>query len=95
MNSLVRAVIPRNIGETTRHLSTRIKEHTVSNKNSHIFKHLSSSPNCRTNYSQSCFRILDTAHSPFSLKLKESLYIKKYKPDLNKQIQHFNTIFNL
>ena len=29
------------IGETSRHFSTRIKEHTVSDKNSHIFKHLS------------------------------------------------------
>ena len=27
------------IGETSRHFSTRIKEHTVSDKNSHIFKH--------------------------------------------------------
>ena len=28
------------IGETSRHFSTRIKEHTVRDKNSHIFKHL-------------------------------------------------------
>ena len=39
--------------------------------------------------------ILDNANTPFSLKLKEALYIRKYKPDLNKQIQHFNTIFQL
>ena len=32
---------------------------------------------------------------PFSLKLKEALYIQKLKPDINKQIQHVNTIFNL
>ena len=62
--------------------------HTISDKNSHIFKHFLSSPQCKTNYTQSCFRILDTAHSSFSLKLKEALYIKKLKPDLNKQIHH-------
>ena len=35
------------IGETSRHFSTRIKEHTVSDKNSHIFKHLSQFSSCR------------------------------------------------
>ena len=34
------------IGETSRHFSTRIKEHTVSDKNSHIFKHFSQFPSC-------------------------------------------------
>ena len=28
------------IGETTRHLSTRVREHLYTDKNSHIFKHL-------------------------------------------------------
>ena len=85
----------RYVGETTRHLSTRIKEHTHSDKNSHIYKHLHTSPHCKSKYNHSCFRILDTANSPFSLKLKEALYIQKLKPDLNKQIYHINTIFNL
>ena len=82
------------IGETTRHLTTRIKEHTTSDKNSHIYKHLQNA-NCKSKYTRSCFTILDKANTPFSLKLKEALYIRKYKPDLNKQIQHFNSIFLL
>ena len=32
--------VMRAIGETSCHLSTRIKEHTTSCKHSHIFKHL-------------------------------------------------------
>ena len=83
------------VGETTRLLSTRIKEYTATDKNSHIFRHLLSSPHCKNNYTQSCFRILDTAHTPFALKLKEALYIKKREPNLNKQIQHLNNIFDL
>ena len=31
------------IGETTRHLSTRVREHLCTDKNSHIFKHLKNS----------------------------------------------------
>ena len=83
------------IGETTHHLLTQIKEHTATDKNSHIFRHLLASPHCENNYTQSCFHILDTAHTPFALKLKEALCIKKCKSNLNKQIQHLNTIFDL
>ena len=82
------------IGETTRHITTRVKEHTT-DKNSHIFKHLQNSPLCKSQFTPDCFKVIDKANSTFSLKLKEALHIKKQKPDLNKQIHHFNTIFNL
>ena len=36
----------RYIGETNRHFNTRINEHLFRDRNSHIFKHLSSSKNC-------------------------------------------------
>ena len=85
----------RYIGETMRHLSTRIKEHTSTDKNSHIYKHFLSSPNCKSHYTDSCFTILDTANFSSTLKIKEALHINKLKPELNKQVQHFNTIFNL
>ena len=62
------------IGETSRHFSTRIKEHAVSDKNSHIFKHLSQFPSCKGMYTPSCFRILDSANSSIDLKLKEAFY---------------------
>ena len=83
------------IGETSRHFSTRIKEHTVSDKKSHIFKHFSQFPSCRGMYTPSCFRILDSANSSIDLKLKEAFYISKNKPDLNKQLHHFNTFLTL
>ena len=35
------------VGETSRHLSTRVREHLFSDKNSHIYKHLKSSSTCR------------------------------------------------
>ena len=43
----------------------------------------------------SCFRILDSANSSIDLKLKEAFYISKNKPDLNKQLHHFNTFLTL
>ena len=77
------------------HFSTRIKEHTVSDKNSHIFKHFSQFPSCKGMYTPSCFRILDSANSSIDLNLKEAFYISKNKPDLNKQLHHFNTFLTL
>ena len=85
------AVLIRYIGETSRHFSTRIKEHTMSDKNSHILKHFSEFPSCKSLYTPSCFIILDTANNPIDLKLKEALYIDKNKPNLNKQVYHFDT----
>ena len=42
------------VGETSRHLSTRVREHLVTNKNSHIFKHLKGSDKYRSAYYDSC-----------------------------------------
>ena len=77
--------------ETSRHFSTRIKEHTESDKNSRIFEHFNTSPLCKYKYSPACFSILDSASNPIDLKLKEAFYINKIKPELNKQLQHYNT----
>ena len=35
------------VGETTWHFSTRLREHLVTDKTSHIFKHLQNSEHCR------------------------------------------------
>ena len=85
----------RYIGETVRHLSTRINEHLFSDKQSHIFKHLSSSIDCKSAASSDSFKILDTANSPYQLKIKEALYIMASKPELNTQVKHFNTTINM
>ena len=62
----------RYVGETSRHLSTRIKEHLGSDKNSHIFKHLSKNPNCKNDASQNYFKIIDSDKSYIKLKIKEA-----------------------
>ena len=43
------------IGETTRHLSTRIEEHLEKDKKSHIFKHLDENHNCKSLSTADCF----------------------------------------
>ena len=37
----------RYFGETSRHFSTRIKEHTLTDRSSHVFKHFNNSTNCK------------------------------------------------
>ena len=61
------------VGETSRHLSTRVREHLVTDKNSHIFKHLKGSDKCRSAYNDSVFSILDSVSTHFQLKFKEAL----------------------
>ena len=78
------------IGETNRHFATRIREHLASDKNSHIFKHLRGSENCRSLCSEDCFKILDSAPTSFQLKIKEAMHILWEQPSLNSQVKHLN-----
>ena len=76
------------IGETKRHLPTRINEHLVTNKKFHIFKHSLENPTCKNLCDKHCFAIIDSASSSFRLKLKEALHITWLKPNLKKQKEH-------
>ena len=67
--------------------NTRIKEHLFEDRNSHIFKHLNSSKNCKDKCGVSCFKIIDTACSYYQLMVKENFHIEHLKPEL-KQIEH-------
>ena len=78
------------IGETTRHLSTRIREHLVSDKSSHIYKHLQESETCKNSCSTESFTILDYATSKFQIKIKEALYFKWDNPSLNGQLKQLD-----
>ena len=78
------------IGETRCHLATRIKEHLVTDKKSHIMKHLLGNKTCKKLCDESCFQIIDYASSRFRLKIKEALHINWQKPDLNQQKEHVN-----
>ena len=77
------------IGETSRHLTTRIKEHLKSDKHSHIYKHLQTLDICKQSCNENCFSILDSATSKYSLRIKEGMHIKWQKPELNKQFNCF------
>ena len=78
------------IGETTRHLSTRIKEHLETDKKSHIFTHFVTNETCKTVITENCFEIIDSASTTFRLKLKEAIHIIWKKPSLNKQHKHLS-----
>ena len=63
------------VGQTCRHLATRIDEHFGKDKKSHIYQHLMSSKDCLDKCSKDCFSVLDTANTKHQLRLEESLYI--------------------
>ena len=65
------------VGETSRHLSTRVREHLVCDRTSHIFRHLQNSQQCRALYSDECFSILDHASKTIQLKIKEVIHIQR------------------
>ena len=55
-----------------------MREHLVSDRASHIFKHLKNS------------QILDHAPTTFQLKIKEAFHIQREQPSLNQQLHHVN-----
>ena len=73
------------VGETSRHFSTRVREHLATDRASHVYKHLQQSESCRNLCSANCFSIIDYATTSFQLKIKESLHIHWDKPTLNQQ----------
>ena len=74
------------VGETSRHFSTQVREHILSDRSSNVFKHLQSSEFCRASCTPDCFEILDSAATKYQVKLKESMFIKWERPDLNQQV---------
>ena len=84
----------RYIGETTRHLTTRISEH-FSSKTSHIKIHLDTSINCKSLCDETSFKIIDEAKTQFSLKLKEAMHIEWKKPSLNIQQKNVQLTINI
>ena len=63
------------ICETTCHFSKRINVHLEMNKKSHIFAHLVNNETCKALSTENCFEIIDSAATPFRLKLKEAMHI--------------------
>ena len=59
------------------HFSTRVREHLVSDKASHIFRHLKDSPHCRALCSADNFHVLDHASTGFQLQIKRGFSYSK------------------
>ena len=78
------------VGETTRHFSTRVREHLATDRASNVYKHLQQSESCRNLCSANWRSIIDHATTSFQLKIKESLHIHWEKPTLNQQVKHVN-----
>ena len=78
------------IGETERHLSVRVKKH-FKDMNSHVYKHINASSQCKEACNESCFSILDHANTKRQLRVKEGLYVLCQQPSLNKQLYCYTT----
>ena len=74
------------VGETCRHFSTRVREHLVSDRASHIFKHLKGFAHCRALCSADNFH----ASTGFQPKIKEAIHIQRERPSLNQQLHPVN-----
>ena len=83
------------VGQTTRHWLERIREHLKTDKNSHIFQHINKNITCKNKCNDSCFSIIDTASTEFTLKIKEAMHIEWLTPSLNKQKTHINLSINI
>ena len=51
------------VGFTKRHYNVRVHEHLNTDSTSHIYKHLKSNAQCRTQCDESCFEIIDHANT--------------------------------
>ena len=71
-----------------------MREHLISDKNSHIYKHLKSSSVCREACNENCFTVLDSASTANKLKIKKALHIMWEEPNWNKQLNHYNISLN-
>ena len=81
------------VGETFRHFDTRVHEHLFKKSQpTSIFKHLTENPNCRGKCNESCFKIIDSARTKFTLEVKEALHTYWIKPKITKQQKLFVTI---
>ena len=76
------------IGETTRHLSTRIKEHLETDKKSHIFAHLVNNETCKALSTENCFEIIDCASTIFKGYLRYKTITSQNVPS-KAQIKNF------
>ena len=76
------------IGQTSRHLLERAKEHlTLSDKNSAVSQHISQCRACQnTDLSVANFEVLKKCRNQHDVRIYEALLIQKLHPTLNTQV---------
>ena len=67
-----------------------VRGHLVSDRASHIFRHLKDPRHCRALCSAANFHVLDHASTGFQHKIKEAIHIQREQPSLNQQLHHVN-----
>ena len=72
------------IGETSRSLCERAKEHSKEGSNSAIHQHCSSKGHPQPNVDQ--FKVIDQEKSQIAREAKEAIHIRKLDPELNRNI---------
>ena len=81
------------VGETCRYFDTRVHEHLhKASCPSSIYKHLQENPICKSKCDKSCFKIIDSARTKFTLEVKEAIHTYWLKPEITKQKYLFITI---
>lgn len=76
------------IGETTRHLKTRVNEHLKTHKEkSQVWVHVQKCPTCKhADLSVKHFKILKSCRGWMETAISESIFINSIQPTLNKKI---------
>ena len=84
------------IGETTRHLITRVNEHYKYDKKSAIFTHIQRCEGCKNaNLTVNNFVILKSCRGFLDSAIHESIFINKYEPTLNKKLGYDGKVIKL
>ena len=81
-------------GETSRHLSTRVREHLFCDKNCYVCKLFKSSCCYREACEEKISAVQDSANTAYKLKIKEALHIMWEVPNLCKQLNHYKILLN-
>ena len=77
------------IGETKRHLITRVGEHLSLSKgyqSSEVKSHVKNCPNCVLNASFDSFSIVKKCFNNFDACIHEALLVRRHNPVLNRQL---------
>ena len=86
------------IGETKRHLITRVKEHLAVNNSSmksEVKSHVLNCDSCMSGASIKSFKVLKKSRSNFENVIYEALNIRRLSPTLNKKLFNRGSLFTL